>query len=266
MEGGEPDESQAEPEFDDVEIDGKTYRVPKELVSHVMKNADYTQKTQAHAEERRNWEARVAEQRASLEREAEVFNAVQAEEAQRVAIEGRIQALRNVNVNQLSPNDQLRYNNEIMQLQWAHNDLVQTIEGRKAELEAEREQQFANLWSQTTEALNRPDEKLGWLGRYDEATQTSLVQFLQDAGVGDVKRIRATLAEPLGAKIVNLAKIGLATVKKQQQALNSKPKQPDARPVPTVNGGKAKGAVDVDKLPIDQWVKYERQRMAKARG
>ncbi len=44
-------------ELGEWERDGKKYQVPKDLLPHLMKDGDYTQKTQKHAEERRAFEA-----------------------------------------------------------------------------------------------------------------------------------------------------------------------------------------------------------------
>lgn len=71
IEGGEvaeseelpQEEQQPEPEAEDdgelVEIEGKSYRVPKELKDMVLMHKDYTQKTQAVAEQRRAVEERA---------------------------------------------------------------------------------------------------------------------------------------------------------------------------------------------------------------
>lgn len=57
------EEQQPEPEAEDdgelVEIEGKSYRVPKELKDMVLMHKDYTQKTQAVAEQRRAVEERA---------------------------------------------------------------------------------------------------------------------------------------------------------------------------------------------------------------
>lgn len=54
------DDAEAQPEEDEeVEYEGKTYKVPKELKGALMKNADYTQKTQEVAEQRKSVEERV---------------------------------------------------------------------------------------------------------------------------------------------------------------------------------------------------------------
>lgn len=54
------DDAEAQPEEDEeVEYEGKTYKVPKELKGALMKNADYTQKTQEVAEQRKAVEDRA---------------------------------------------------------------------------------------------------------------------------------------------------------------------------------------------------------------
>lgn len=50
-------ESAAVDDLEDVEHDGKQYKIPKELKSALMKNADYTRKTQELAESRQQIEA-----------------------------------------------------------------------------------------------------------------------------------------------------------------------------------------------------------------
>ena len=54
------DDAETQPVDDEeVEYEGKTYKVPKELKGALMKNADYTQKTQEVAEQRKSVEERV---------------------------------------------------------------------------------------------------------------------------------------------------------------------------------------------------------------
>lgn len=58
-EEGEQSEAEAEDDDELVEIEGKSYRVPKELKDMVLMHKDYTQKTQAVAEQRRSVEERA---------------------------------------------------------------------------------------------------------------------------------------------------------------------------------------------------------------
>jgi hypothetical protein len=254
----------AEPEFEDIEIDGKIVRVPKEIAPHVMKNADYTQKTQALAEQRRAWEAQEAEARASIQRESEMFEALKAEQAQLVAIDGRIEALRNIDVNRLNPADQQRYWNEVNQLNQARSDLGSAVQNRRDELTAERERQDANAWAKTVESLNTPDERLGWSGKFDEPTQARLAGIARELGVPDHEI--SAIRNPVTIKALHLVGIGLETLKKGQAALSAKPATPVAKPVPTVGGAKATGTVNPDKLSADEWVKWRNKQVAKQRA
>src|SRR5688572_615497 len=52
---------QTEEELDELEHEGKKYRIPKALKPAFMKDADYTQKTQKLAEEKRALDARAAQ-------------------------------------------------------------------------------------------------------------------------------------------------------------------------------------------------------------
>ena len=67
IEGAATDE--AESEVEDVDWEGKKYAVPKELKDALMRQSDYTRKTQEIAETRRALEAKEAEiqQRAQVE-------------------------------------------------------------------------------------------------------------------------------------------------------------------------------------------------------
>lgn len=58
-EQGDLQSEEAEEDDEDVEIEGKSYKVPKELKDMVLMHKDYTQKTQAVAEQRRTVEERA---------------------------------------------------------------------------------------------------------------------------------------------------------------------------------------------------------------
>jgi hypothetical protein len=229
-----------------------------------MKNADYTQKTQALADQRREWEAQAAQEREEIQRESEIFEVIKNEEAQRVAIDGRIEALRGVNVGTLAPQDAQRYWNEMNMLRQAREDLSGIIENRKGEIVAERERSDANAWAKTVETLTKPDERLGWSGKFDDATQARLSGIARELGVSEheIRQIR----NPVTIKALHLVGIGLETLKKGQAALSAKPKVQVANPVPTVSGAKARGTVDMDKLSPEDWVKHRNKQVFGKRG
>ena len=72
----------------------------------------------------------------------------------------------------------------------------------------------------------------------------------------------AGTSHPLMIKTLNLARIGYESLKKQRTA--AAPVKTEAKPVPQIGAGKTRSTVDPDKLPMEQWVKYERERMKKA--
>ena len=147
----QPEEGQAtEPELEDVEINGKTYRVPKDVAPHLMMQADYTRKTQEVAEIRKAVEA----QRAEIQREAELNQAMIDDIAQARAVDARLQALQRVNWNEVPLEDQQRLLIEQMQLRQAKEDLGQRINGRRTEIETMRERESATALSQAIEVLN----------------------------------------------------------------------------------------------------------------
>lgn len=54
------DEGSQDDELEDFEENGRTYKVPKDLKGHLLRNQDYTRKTQDLAEQRKAFEARVS--------------------------------------------------------------------------------------------------------------------------------------------------------------------------------------------------------------
>ena len=250
----------AEPEYEEVDYNGNRYKVPKEVAPALMMQADYTRKTQEVAEERRAVQA----ERESFEAERRINEEIFDDVAQFRAIDARINELQSINPHSLPPQEQNRYMIELMQLQQSKTDLGGRINYRKSELAAIQERASTAELRQAVSELSKPDERLGWSGKYDEPTRTSLAAAAREIGIPDP--VLNSIREPVLIKALHLAKIGLDTLKKQQKAVSAKPAQPEAKPVPTLGTAKAKGVVDPDKLPMDQWVKYEQQRMAKARG
>ncbi len=249
-----------EPEYEEVDYNGNRYKVPKEVAPALMMQADYTRKTQEVAELRK---AAEAEREAFLV-EKQINDEIFDDAAQHRAINARIRELQNVNPNALQPQQQTQYMIEMMNLKNASDELAGKINYKRSELMALQQDTTAKQLSQAVAELAKPDERLGWSGKYDDTMRASLAATGKEIGLPD--HVLNGIREPVIIKALHLAKIGLETLKKQKAAANAKPSQPEAKPVPTVSGVKAKASVDPDKLPMDQWIKYERQRMAKAAG
>ena len=262
-ENAEQDEN-AEPEFEEVDFNGNRYKVPKELAPHLMMNKDYTHKTQALAEERRQWEAtRIAEQE-RIQREESITQEIIDDVAQLRAVEARLKMLSEVNPYQLNPQDYQRYSIELTQAQQAKDNLANAVNSKKQALAADREQNFATAVSQAIEVLNKPDERLGWSGKYDSAVVESLNQTAKEIGIPP--HMLQGIADPAVVKAFNLARIGLETIKKRKAAVTAKPQTPEAKPVPTVTTSKAKGVTDPDKMSVSEWNKWREKQLAAKRA
>ena len=167
------EEQQPEPEAEDdgelVEIEGKSYRVPKELKDMVLMHKDYTQKTQAVAEQRRAVEerAQALEQReqalgASFEKAVE-FREVQNKLAQFEALDWNalvdadpVQAQKlTIAYQQLQREAQAKY----AELQQSQAQVQQLTEHQRQQMLAEAEQELharlPDLGPQTAEQIRK---------------------------------------------------------------------------------------------------------------
>lgn len=167
------EEQQPEPEAEDdgelVEIEGKSYRVPKELKDMVLMHKDYTQKTQAVAEQRRAVEERAhaLEQReqalgASFEKAVE-FREVQNKLAQFEALDWNalvdadpVQAQKlTIAYQQLQREAQAKY----AELQQSQAQVQQLTEHQRQQMLAEAEQdlraRLPDFGPQTAEQIRK---------------------------------------------------------------------------------------------------------------
>lgn len=241
----EADESQ-EPELEDIEFNGGKYRVPKELAPHLMMQADYTRKTQEVAELRKGIEA----QRMEVQREAQINQELIDDVAQKRLVDARLGALQGLDWSKVDPQDAQRLLIEQMQLSQAQKDLGGRIDERKAEISAKHEQETATALGHAIEALNKPDEKFGWQGKFDQTVSASLTKF--GAELGFTNEELANTTHPLMIKTLHLAKIGAETLRKQRTAATSA--RPAAEPAARVPTSRASSySTDPNKMTMTQY-------------
>ena len=188
-----------EPEEDDseeVDIDGKSYKVPKELKDMVLMHKDYTQKTQAVAEQRKAYEekAQNLEQRervmAQTFEKAVEFREVQNKLAQYEKIDWRAlvdqdpaHATRlNIEFQQLQREAQSKYN----ALQQANSQVEQLTQQQRQQLLAEAEKdlraRLPNFGPQVAEKIVNNAKEYGFTPQELEGlTDARHVHVLHDA-------------------------------------------------------------------------------------
>jgi hypothetical protein len=229
-------EEEAPEEEEELDIDGNPLKVPKTLAeklkARMMMQADYTQKTQQIAEQRREYEA----QRQAFEAEQETRQALFNEEAQLHTVRQRLSDFQNVNWQQLAaqnPQQALAAQAEYTQLRDYHDRLNGHVEGRKAELAAVREQETAIAMQQAMEALSKPNPDLGWDGRFDAEKSKALTDFGMKLGFTNEELANTT--HPLMIQTLNLARLGMKHLEAQRKA----PQRPAAEPAAKVPAAKS---------------------------
>jgi hypothetical protein len=245
LEGEEPPEDEEE-----LDIDGQPLKVPKSLAeklqARMMMQADYTQKTQAIAEQRREYE----QQRQAFEAETQMKQELFKEEAQLHNVRERLSQFQGVNWGQIAaqnPQQAVAMQAEYTQLKDYHDQLYGHVEGRKSELAQRREQETASTRVRALEMLNKPDPERGWDGKFDSQKSQVLTEFGLKLGFTNEELSRTT--HPRMIQTLNLARIGYEALMKQRQTPTRAVAQPAAK-VPT---SRTVGTRDPSKMTMEQY-------------
>jgi len=258
------DEGEEAPEEEEeLDIDGNPLKVPKSLAeklkARMMMQADYTQKTQGLAEQRKEFEA----QRQAMQWQAQTNEALAEEQAQLYNVRQRLEQFQNVNWGALAQQDLQQHavmQAEYTQLRDYHDRLNGHVEARRSELNNHREQATAITLERAVQHLNSPKPDIGWDGKFDADKRTSLTKFGMDLGFTNEEL--SNTSHPLMIQTLNLARIGYETLRKQNATL--KQARPEAKPVPSVTTGKTRtGPTNPDKLSAEEWMKWRESSLAK---
>ncbi len=250
------DESEGEDEDDgleDVDIDGRNFRLPKGVQARLMKDADYTQKTQALAAERKE----LADRREALNQR---FQAAE----QEVALTGMLkqaesalqqyQSLTEADWNQWFQND-----SEAANANWRRYEMLQRASSQgKQELEQLQkartdaaEQETASRLRETLEYAQKNIK--GWsLARDAKITEFAVKE------IGIPVQMLHKFLRPEYYKVLHFAELGFQA--SQKPVAPPKPAQPPAKPLETI---KAKAAPPVRKtlreMSVEDHAKHIRQ-------
>lgn len=138
---GESDEAEEDSDDDgeEVEYEGKTYKVPKELKEGFLRQADYTQKTQQLAEQRKAVEA-------TLERLGTVSEIERAAQSQIAAVEAKIALYDGIDWETWAQQDPMAVNNarwELNELRNEYNAAAQNLTAAQQHLQSVAQQETA---------------------------------------------------------------------------------------------------------------------------
>lgn len=238
--------------FEEVEYEGKKYALPPELKDAILRQADYTRKTQELAQTRQQAEQTFAQQQARIEAERANIQAV----ARLTALDERLQQYAGVDWDSLSQSNGELAQREFMkyqQLKDSRAQFVTQIQQHEGQRAMQEQQETARQLQEANEALSR--EIKGWSPDYAQ----SLREVAKSLGAKE-EQLNG-IREPWIVKALHAQKVLAEMTKKAGTAAPAV----TAKPVRTITGGNAKGTVDPDKMSIEDWMRHEQRRTAAAR-
>lgn len=239
-----------DPEFEEVEYEGKRYALPKELKDAILRQSDYTRKTQELAQQREQSAAEIATEKARIEADRANFQAA----ARLVALDDRLQQFANVDWQALSQSDPVAAQQQFFQYQQlkdARGGLVAQIQQHESQRALQEREAIARAMQQANEVLGR--EIKGWSP--EVAKELRAVAKSLGADDKSVDSIR----EPWVVRALYAQKV-LSEMTAKAQA---KPPPPPATVVKTVTGGAQRAAVDPDKMTPEQFAKWRNADLRK---
>lgn len=262
------EDGQPEDDTEEVDWDGAKYRVPKPLKDALLRQADYTRKTQELAEQRRTVEQHFQ----SLTQQAELQQATLEHRVNLRTVEQQLQQFQNTDWSAYSANYGAEATAAAMASWQQYRDAKAELEGAIAKTESEArqisERSTANAIAQAEQVLSREIE--GWspqlvttLAGYAAENFGITPQELRDSvintdGTADTRTFKV-LARLHKAE-TELAQLKAQTTKAQQAA-----KQASVTPAKAVGqrAGGYKPGLD-DSLPADEWLRRRNAQLARA--
>ena len=245
----EPDEP--EEELDETEYEGKTYKVPKEIKDALLRQSDYTRKTQELAEIRKAAEL----ERQSITTAKEADEAADELKSDLRTVDKALKSFENVDWAKFaadSPAQAQAYMLQYQQLQMQRQQLSGGLEQLEHTSRTSREQAHSAALAQA---------KADLLQAMPDFTQELAVKITQStvSAYGFSPEELSRVSDPRQVRILRDAMMWRESQAKAKQA--AKP-TPATEPVRTVRAS-SKATVNPDKMTTAQWMEYERNRIAK---
>ena len=245
----QPDGSEEE----DVEYEGKQYKVPKELKDALLRQSDYTRKTQEVAEARRAIEAQ--QQRIEAERQ---FTQAHIREVARIeAIEQQLSQFSQIDWNALTdadPVQAMKLDRQARDLQAQRAQIAQTLTQRQAEFQQSQQQEAARQIAEGQRVLQR--EIPGW----GQEMAQKLIEYGRSRGYPDSVLMNVTSPQ----FVIDLYNSYQFAEIRKKAAQKQKPVQ--EKPVTRITASKAKASIDPDRMSPDQWLKWRNSQLKSKRG
>lgn len=203
-------ETPAEEQFSEIDIDGTTYQIPEQLKAGYMQHADYTRKTQEHAENVRTFET----DRKQLEHDRNVSNEELSARAFLQNADQQLEQYKNLDWNKLEDEDPIiaqRKWREYQTLKEQRDGAVGFVEKLQKDKADVSERDTANRIAETYKFAQ--ENIKGWTPEMD----TQVTSFA-DKELGMTKEILKGAITPQVYKALHLAWLGQQSLDKANTA------------------------------------------------
>lgn len=233
--------------LEEVEFEGQTYQVPKEIKDGLLRHADYTRKTQEVAELRKS----VETAKASVEQAAQRQLAFAQDIAQLGALNDRLAPYQSI---QDWPN-YIRQGGAAAQADYAEYQALTSKRDSFAQQLGQKVQQHQLLEQQeTAKQIEAGRAELAkHIKGYSPEVLSKLEAFAAPFGFSP-EEIREAEVDPRSIRILHLAYLGQQSLTAQQRTQQLAQGQ-QTRPAPTLRGGAA-GAKSPDRMSPAEMAKH----------
>jgi hypothetical protein len=169
--------TETQPALEEVEWEGAKYQLPPQLKSALMRQQDYTQKTQAVAERERM--VALHQQRQQIE--GAFQQSVSQEQIQLHQLEAAIKQYENVNWQQLDTDTLVRTKHQLDSIRDQRDQVKQALDGKRQQFEAQVQDLTRQALAKANEVLQRAIPKWG------PEVQRDLMSYGQNEGFTDVE-------------------------------------------------------------------------------
>jgi len=212
---------------EEVDYDGEKYKVPKKLKDAFLRQQDYTVKTQALAEQHRNFEAQQQQFEAARQFQSQYLDAV----SEVRAIDRQLTQFQKLDWNALSdadPVQAMKLDRQMRELQQQRTQQVQSIEQAQAKNQFDSSQATARQLEEAKAQLSREIKGFG---------TPEVTKALTDVGreMGYKPEELANVKDPRAIKLLHEAYLYRQLVAKQKPAATSEA----IKPITRVSGASA---------------------------
>ncbi len=237
----------AEQELVEVEFEGKIYQVPPELKNALLRQADYTRKTQEVASLRKAIEAERELLQQSQQQLQQNFNDV----IQLAQIDFQLSVFDNVNWSELAKNDPA----QSQQMQMSYLKLKEQRDALARQLEQKAAATAYQTQFILSQKLQEEEAKLAKsIPNWSPQTKTELREFAKTIGFTD-EEVSSVVDHRL-VKLLYYAKAGYNAMQKAKAGVG----QVEAKPTSTVKQSPVQ-AKSPEKMSMEEFVKWRQQQL-----